>query len=102
MNYVPRGVEMYNAKPIFYSLGNLIYGHSHANWDDNYVARLTLGPKQVTKVEIIPVAGRGNDLAQPYQLTGARARALLTQVQGVTKRLGTTMEIVGDAGVIKP
>jgi len=100
--HVPRGVETYKGKVIFYSFGNLIFGHAHDYWMDNYLARLTLGPDAVQQVEILPVAGRGTALSQPYLLEGDEARALLEDVQARTRELDTTLEIRGDVGIIRP
>ncbi len=100
--HVPRGVEVYDGGVIFYSLGNLIFGHNHTYWGDNYLARVTLTPERITGVEVIPVAGEGNDMSQPYPTEGARAQMLLRKVQELTAALDTNMEIVGDVGVIRP
>lgn len=99
--HVPRGIEVYHTKPIFYSFGNLVFGHGHDYWMDNYVARLTLAKGGVAQIEILPTAGRGGTLAQPYLLQGAEARKLLEDIQARTAKLGTRMEIDGDRGVIK-
>lgn len=100
--HVPRGVEVYDGKVIFYSLGNYTFGHNHTYWGDGYVGRLTLGPDGVTQVDILPIAGQGNDLAQPFLLEGARAQAVLEDIQTRSAALDTPMEIVGDIGVIRP
>lgn len=100
--HVPRGVETYKGKVIFYSFGNLIFGHNHTYWMDNYVARLTLEPERIRQVEILPVSGRGTGLSQPYLLEGDEARAVLEDVQARTRQLDSTMEIQGDVGVIRP
>lgn len=99
--HVPRGVEVYRERPIFYSLGNLIFGHNHTYWMDNTIARLTLVPDGVARVEVLPVAGRGNALSRPRLLEGGEARALLEDVRARSAALGTAMEIEGDAGVIR-
>lgn len=110
--HVPRGVEVYRPRAagagtrgagvIFYSLGNLIFGHNHDYWMDNYLARLTLGQSGVERVEVLPVAGRDQNLSQPYLLAGAEARALLEDIQARTAVLDTSMRIEGDVGVIEP
>lgn len=100
--HVPRGMEIYQGKAIFYSFGNLIFGHNHTYWMDNYLARLTLARSGITKVEIIPVAGRGNLLGQPRVLTGREARALLDDIKARSAALDTEMAIVGDIGVVTP
>jgi poly-gamma-glutamate synthesis protein (capsule biosynthesis protein) len=127
---LPQGVEVYNGKVILYSPGNLVFGHNHTYWGDNYLARFTLTPDRITQVEIIPIAGQGNDLAQPYQMVDApqappqggggrggrgggggvspaelealRARSLLRDVQQLSQRLDTRMEVVAGIGVIRP
>lgn len=100
--HVPRGVEVYKGKIIFYSLGNFIFGHSHTYWMDNYLARMTLTRTGITQVEILPIAGSGNNLSQPYLLEGDEARALLDDIQARTAELDTRMEIDGDKGVVIP
>ncbi len=100
--HVPRGVEVYNGGVIFYSLGNLIFGHNHTYWGDGYAARLTLTPDEIRQVELIPIAGEGQDMAQPYALEGERAQRVLELVQELSEDLDTQMDIVGDMGVIRP
>lgn len=98
--HVPRGVEVYDGRVIFYSLGNLFFGHGHDYWQDGYVARLTMSPEAITGVEIVPIAGRGRDMAQPHPLSGERAETLLREVGELSATLGTDMRIEGDVGVI--
>lgn len=100
--HVPRGVEVYNGKAIFYSLGNFIFGHNHTYWMDNYLARLTLAPEGIRRIEVLPIAGSGTHLAQPYLLEGAEAQSLLEDIQTRTRALDTEMAIEGDVGVIRP
>lgn len=100
--HLPSGIEASNGKVIFYSLGNFIFGHNHTEWMDNYLARLTLTPDGITKVEVLPISGRGISLSQPHLLKGAAARGLLEDVQARTAALDTRMDIVGDVGIIKP
>lgn len=100
--HVPRGVEVRDGKVIFYSLGNFTFGHNHTYWQDGYVGRLTMTPHRITQVEILPLAGEGMDMAQPFLLEGERARRLLREVQALTAELGTRMEIRGDVGVVRP
>lgn len=100
--HVPRGVEVYNGKAIFYSLGNFIFGHNHTYWMDNYLARLTLAADGIRQIEVLPIAGSGTKLAQPYLLEDDEARTLLEDIQTRTRALDTRMEIEGDVGVIRP
>jgi len=98
--HVPRGIEIYNEKLIIYSLGNFIFGHNHEFWMDNFLARLTLSPDQIEKIEIIPISGKGKNLAQPYKLEGESAHRTLKNIQILTKKLNTKMRIEKDLGVV--
>lgn len=98
--HVPRGLEVYKGKAIFYSFGNLIFGHGHTYWMDNYLARVTLTPNGIAKIEVLPVGGKGNALSQPSPLRGREAQALLEDIKARSAKLGTTVEIAGDIGVV--
>ncbi|MBX6365122.1 MAG: CapA family protein [Gemmatimonadetes bacterium] len=100
--HVPRGIEVYKGKVIVYSFGNMIFGHSHPYWMDNYLARFTLDRKRIKQVEILPIAGKLTTLAQPYVLTGEPARALLTDIQKRSAEMDTKLDIKGDVGILKP
>lgn len=100
--HVPRGVEVYRGRPILYSLGNFIFGHNHTYWGHNYLARLTLSPEGVERVEILPVAGEANQLSNPWLLDGEDARRVLEEVRELSGKLDTEMEIEGSVGVIRP
>ncbi len=100
--HMPRGVEVYKGRVIFYSFGNLIFGHNHDYWMNNYVARMTLTGEGIAKVEILPVAGIDQNLSQPHVLVGAEARELLEDIRTRSATLDTVMEIQGDVGVIFP
>jgi poly-gamma-glutamate synthesis protein (capsule biosynthesis protein) len=98
--HVPRGVEMYKGHPIIYCSGNFIFGHNHRYWGDNYLVRFVITKKKVEKVEILPIAGKGQDLSQPYLLRGKRAQKLLHTVQYLSKKMGTNMQISNNEGII--
>lgn len=100
--HYPQGIEIYKEKPIFYCLGNVIFGHNHQFWTDNFLAKLILTPKEIKNIEILPIAGENQDLAQPFLLKADRGKKLLKTVQDKTFALKTNMEIVGDIGFINP
>jgi hypothetical protein len=86
----------------------VLRGHYAANWDDGYLARFTLGPKAVEKVELLPVGRVGPEgpgpydstLAQPALMQGANARQLLENLRRRSAALDTSMAIDGEKGVI--
>ena len=98
--HVPRGIEIRDGKPIVYSMGNFIFGHGHDYWMDNIAVRLHMGPDGVTRVDVLPIAGRGDNLSQPYILEGDAARSVLEDIRARSAELGTTLRIEGNEGVI--
>jgi poly-gamma-glutamate capsule biosynthesis protein CapA/YwtB (metallophosphatase superfamily) len=63
--HVPQPIEIYNGKPIFYSLGNFAFWQPFSFWTQHaYLARITLD-KGNMKYEVIPV----NSGWQPSLLT---------------------------------
>jgi poly-gamma-glutamate synthesis protein (capsule biosynthesis protein) len=100
--HVPKGVEVYKSGVIFYCPGIFIFGHGHEEWTDNFMERLTLTRGAIARVEILPIAGKGLDVLQPFPLQGERAHTLLQDVQKLSADLDTKMTIEGDIGVIQP
>ena len=98
--HVPRGVELYKNKFIAYSLGNFIFGHNHDYWMDNFLARITVTKKNINKVQLLPISGRGKDLAQPYLLKGEAASRLLNDIKKRSEELATRIDIDEDTGIV--
>jgi len=100
--HLPRGVEMYQGKLIVYSPGNFVFGHNHTYWGHNYLVRLTLTREGLEEAEIIPIAGEGNQLGQPFVLEGDEAAEVLDAVRARSADFGTTVTIRGDRGFVRP
>src|SRR5437899_2121382 len=107
----PKGIEVYHGKVIIYAPSNVLRGHTGPNSDDGYLARFTLGAKSVEKVEVLPIAGKGQPeartaqpydpkLFQPFLMQGSSAQQLLASIRSRSAALETAMEIDGDKGVI--
>jgi poly-gamma-glutamate capsule biosynthesis protein CapA/YwtB (metallophosphatase superfamily) len=107
----PKGIEVYHGKVILYAPSNILRGHTSLNSDDGYLARFTLGEKSVEKVEVLPIAGKGQPvgragqpydakLFQPFLMEGSSARQLLEGVHSRSAALDTAMEIDGDIGIV--
>lgn len=97
----PKGIEVYRGKTIIYSPSHVAIAHNYTDWGDNELLRLTLSRHAVQKIEILPIAGTGQQLAQPYLLHGPQARAVLDAVQSRSAVLDTSVTIKGDEGVIE-
>ena len=100
--HFPQGIEIYQNKPIIYCLGNFIFGHNHPFWTDNFLAKFIFTPNQLKSIEILPVAGENQDLAQPFLLKGDKSQKILKEIQERSLSLKTKMDIVGDIGIINP
>lgn len=100
-SHVPKGIEIYNGKPILYSLGNFIFGHNVPWWDDNILARILVRNKKIINIEILPISGKGQKLYQPALLEGKEAAKLLEKIKAMSHELNTNMDIVGNKGIIK-
>ncbi len=98
----PKGIEVYHGRVIIYSPAHITSGHAHTEWGDNYLVRFTLAPASIEKVEILPIAGKGAQLAQPFLLQGDEATQLLQTVRSLSQQLDTAMTIEGNVGVIVP
>jgi poly-gamma-glutamate synthesis protein (capsule biosynthesis protein) len=107
----PKGIEVYRGKVILYAPSNVLRGHSSPNSDDGYLARFTLGPKSVEKIEVLPIIGKGqpegrtgqpydSKLFQPTLMQGPSAQHLLEDIRNRSAALDTAMQIDGDKGVI--
>jgi hypothetical protein len=104
------GIEVYHGKVILYAPSNVLRGHNGPSLDDGYLARFTLGPKSVEKVEVLPIVGKGqpeghtgpydSKLFQPTLMQGADAQRLLENLRSRSAALDTTMAIDGEKGVI--
>jgi hypothetical protein len=70
-----------------------------------------MAKKSVEKVEVLPIAGKGQPeghsgpydptLFQPFILQGSSAKQLLETIRSRSAALDTSMQIEGDKGVIK-
>src|SRR6202166_1000583 len=106
----PKGIEVYHGKVILYAPSNVLRGHTSMTSDDGYLARFTMGKKSVRKIEVLPIAGKGQPEGhtgpydpkqfQPYLMQGSSAKQLLEGVRTRSAALDTPMQIDGDKGVI--
>ncbi len=107
----PKGIEVYRGKVILYAPSNVLRGHTSPNSDDGYLARFTLGAKTVEKIEVLPIAGKGQPesrngqpydpkLFQPFLMQGSSAQQFLASIRSRSAALDTAMELDGDKGVI--
>lgn len=99
--HVPHGIEVYKGKPILYSLGNFVFGQAHKDWSDNYLAEIIIDQERIQGIIIYPISGRGQELFQPQLLSGARADALLHELQIKSAVFDTGIAIQDHVGYVK-
>jgi poly-gamma-glutamate synthesis protein (capsule biosynthesis protein) len=87
--HVPGSIEIYRDRPIFYSLGNFIFGHDHGNWGDNMLVKLHIDERQLSRIEILPIRGR----YQPAVVNGEVAAAFHRQLVEVSRPFGTNLTV---------
>ena len=101
-SHVVQGIEIYKQKPILYSLGNFIFGHSYTYWQkDNYLAEIIVNEKKINKVKIYPISGLGKKLSQPELLDGNRANDFLSRLRQISNAFRTKIEIHDNIGYIE-
>ena len=117
--HVLRGIEMYEGKPIFYSLGDFIYQYRteeipeiHWNRDqqkdvreefDAVVARLTISDKKISRIQLIPVASEmtGSRTGSPSLADGEDRDRILKSIVDLSADFGTRIRVNGWYGEVR-
>jgi poly-gamma-glutamate capsule biosynthesis protein CapA/YwtB (metallophosphatase superfamily) len=89
--HVPQGVELYQGKPLVYSLGNFVfYPFQNAKTHDTLILEATFHQGRFTAVSLLPARG-GN--SQPYLPEGKERKDVLTLLGKLLAELKTPYEI---------
>lgn len=83
--HVPGSVEIYNGRPIFYSLGNFSFGHDHRQWGTDMVVQLHVRDGALAQVDMLPIRGR----YQPAVANGDIAAQFHRYITGVSRMFQT-------------
>lgn len=103
------GMEFYEGKPIFYSLGTFFWQFDYDRYDlfpdiqkafkgltgnplhyQSLVMRMALSPKgQIRRIELLPI--QLNDQGNPHLAFGKEGEPMLNQMQSLSQSLGTTI-----------
>lgn len=98
---MPYAIEIYNGRPIIYSLGNFVFGHAQERWGDNFLAEIVLDQGRIKGILTYPISGVRNDLLHPELLVGERAGMVLHNLQVKSAWFGTGLAINGRVGYVK-
>jgi poly-gamma-glutamate synthesis protein (capsule biosynthesis protein) len=98
-----QGVEIYNGKPIFYSLGDFLYGNYASRAPYGYVLRLIIFEKKLSKVEIIPISLSNTKTGSylPEVISDQQAQDAIIFLQKLSEEFGTEFQIEDGIGIIK-
>lgn len=99
--HVPQGIEHYRGGIIFYSLGNFAFGSMSPHTDVGIMARITLSGG-VTEAEVIPLDVKNSRVRyQPQILKGARARAVVSGLNRLSRRWNTEIRPEGERYLVR-
>jgi hypothetical protein len=93
--HLPGAIEWYRDKVICYSLGNLVFGHSHTTWADGVIAHLDFDGARLTGIELVPVGGPGIGQWQPRMLDPDAALHVIDGIRLASRLFGTNLEFIG-------
>ncbi len=88
--HIFQGIEIYNNRPIFYSMGNFIFGSINEDIGDNILAELRLAKKKIVSFSVYPMRGNKNSRKpfQPSLLEGEDAGGVLRRLLKISRQLG--------------
>lgn len=92
-----QGIEAYNGKAIFYSLGNFTFARhngSRGHELENLMARCIVSDNKIVRVEYLPV--RTDEQLDPYLVNPAEAADVIALVERRSKAFGTVFYDAGD------
>ncbi len=87
--HIFQGVEIYRGKPIFYSLGNFIFGSLNEDIRDNILVEIIFLKNKIKSFSIFPINGNGST-SVPFQyelLHGRKALKSLNHLLYISKPL---------------
>jgi poly-gamma-glutamate capsule biosynthesis protein CapA/YwtB (metallophosphatase superfamily) len=97
-----QGAEIYNGKPIIYSLADFIYEAYDKQYSKVVVPKITFSDGAFKSIELIPIwVDNPEAKYQPQVLSGEGAREALTNYQKLCADLKTPMTIEGERGWIR-
>ncbi|MDB5782044.1 CapA family protein [Caballeronia mineralivorans] len=117
--HVISGIEIYQGKPIFYSLASLFldFGGERVldtpegekivvpdSWFETFVPVCVFDSHRLRTIKIYPIEVEpraGSRSGSPSLARGERARAILTRLQELSAAFGTEITLSGDVGVVQ-
>ena len=92
--HVLQGIEVYKGKPIFYSLGNFVFGTKGEFTSNTMIAQVNLIDGKMNNIEIIPFQIEGG---RPVKVTEDVRKSKINYLNKISKRFGV---IIDENGII--
>lgn len=89
--HIFQGIEIYNGKPIFYSLGNFIFGSINEDIQDNILVEIAFLRDKIKSLSVHPINGNKN-IKKPFRyalLKGDKAICVLSHLLDISIPLGS-------------
>ncbi len=87
--HIFQGIEIFEGRPIFYSLGNFIFGSINENAKENILVEISFLQNKIKSFRVYPINGNGNS-KMPFQyklLSGDHALTTLNKLVNISKPL---------------
>ena len=100
-SHCPQSVEVYKGRPVFYSLGNLVFGMSNPDRVHNIAASLLFDGDRLVEARILPVNGLFfSNGYSPRFLEGDEAAAVVKKIEKISRRFHTSITVTSGMALL--
>ena len=99
--HILQGIEIYQNKPIAYSLGNFVFGTYNPKAKRSMIMRVVFENNSVKRIELLPINVLNVEVQfQPRLLTGTEAKLVVDELGELSNEWGTKIKFVNGKGII--
>jgi poly-gamma-glutamate capsule biosynthesis protein CapA/YwtB (metallophosphatase superfamily) len=99
--HCPQSVEVYKGKPVFYSLGNFVFGLNNLDAVHNLSAILAFEGGRLSGARLLPVHGLGFvNRFSPWFLEGEAAAEAVRDIEKLSEKFGTKITVDPDGAFL--
>lgn len=100
--HILQELELYRERLIAYSLGNFVFGSESDRTNTSIILLCTFEGKSLVRVEAVPLDVNNYRVAyQPRVLNGKRAEAVIGEINAVSEKFGTRLDLRDGRGVLE-
>ncbi|GAB4370091.1 MAG: CapA family protein [Calditrichia bacterium] len=94
--HVVQGIQIYREKPIFYSLGNFVFGSYSEKAREGMLIKIIWGTQGGLRCRIYPINVYNKEVEfQPYVLEGEKKRLFLENLNRISLELNDQRNVIG-------